>query len=112
MRITGYWHVRNLSRDQVEALSENIESGPSVKRIKRLAKEYNLLIGAGLIEKAPNEELYNSYVVTLPDGRIHCHRKLHCFISEHMSSGSEYTVFDTHLGVKVGILICYDNNLV
>ena len=112
MRITGYWHVRNLSRDQVEALSENIESGPSVKRIKRLAKEYNLLIGAGLIEKAPNEELYNSYVVTLRDGRIHCHRKLHCFISEHMSSGSEYTVFDTHLGVKVGILICYDNNLV
>ena len=112
MCITGYWHVRNLSRDQVEALSENIESGPSVKRIKRLAKEYNLLIGAGLIEKAPNGELYNSYVVALPDGRIHCHRKLHCFISEHMSSGSEYTVFDTHLGVKVGILICYDNNLV
>ena len=112
MCITGYWHVRNLSRDEIDALSEDIESGPSVERIKRLAKEHNLLIGAGLIEKAPSGELYNTYVAALPDGSVQRHRKIHCFISEHMSSGSEYTVFDTHLGVRVGILICYDNNLV
>lgn len=112
MCITGYWHVRKLSRDQIDALSEDLESGPSLEHIKRLANQYNLLIGAGLIEKAPSGELYNTYVAALPDGSVQSHRKLHCFISEHMSSGSEYTVFDTHLGVKVGILICYDNNLV
>jgi predicted amidohydrolase len=29
-----------------------------------------------------------------------------------MDSGDSYTVFDTHLGYKVGVLICYDNNLI
>jgi predicted amidohydrolase len=28
-----------------------------------------------------------------------------------MDSGDEYTVFDTLQGVRVGILICYDNNI-
>jgi predicted amidohydrolase len=39
------------------------------------------------------------------------HRKLHCFISEHMASGSSYTVFDIPQGARVGVLICYDNNI-
>lgn len=112
MCITGYWHVRNLSRDQIAALSESTETGPSVEYLKGLAQRHKLMIGAGLIEQAPDGKLYNSYLALLPNGEVHCHRKLHCFISEHMSSGDAYTVFDTHLGVKVGILICYDNNLI
>jgi len=47
----------------------------------------------------------------MPDGNFAHHRKLHCFISEHMGCGSEYTVFDTPQGCKVGVLICYDNNI-
>ena len=64
------------------------------------------------IEKADDGALYNSYVVAMPDGEIACHRKLHCFISEHMDSGSEFTVFDTPQGCRVGVLICYDNNII
>lgn len=112
MCISGYWHVRNLSRERIVELAEDAKSGPSVLRLKELARHHNLIIGAGLIELSTDGQLYNTYVVTHPDGRVNSHRKLHCFISEHMSSGSEYTVFETHLGVKVGILICYDNNLV
>jgi len=51
-------------------------------------------------------------VVCQPDGSVNCHRKIHTFISGHMSSGKDYTVFDTELGVKLGILICYDNNII
>jgi len=112
MCITGYWHVRNLNRNEIEALAEDAQTGPSALRLKELSAKYDLMIGAGLIERAPNGELYNSYLVAEPDGSLHCHRKLHCFISEHMSSGSEYTVFDSVLGCRIGILICYDNNLI
>jgi hypothetical protein len=48
----------------------------------------------------------------MPDGRFARHRKLHAFVSEHLSCGDEFTVFDTPFGCRVGVLICYDNNLV
>ena len=47
-----------------------------------------------------------------PTGRSHRHRKLHAFESDDIASGDSYTVFDTPWGVKVGVLICWDNNLV
>jgi len=112
MCITGYWHVRKLDRDQIEALSETVPAGPSTSVLAELASEFQMIVGAGLIERSDDGQLYNSYVVAQPDGTIQCHRKLHCFINEHMSSGDTYTVFETHLGVKMGVLICYDNNLI
>ena len=56
------------------------------------------------------DRLYNTYVAVTPDGFLAKHRKLHAFISEFISSGDSYTVFDI-CGCKAGILICYDNNL-
>ena len=38
-------------------------------------------------------------------------RKLHPFISAHLSPGDQLVVFDL-LGWRAGILICYDNNVV
>ena len=112
MCITGYWHVRNLEKGEIELLSEPVPTGPSTQVIKELSSNYNMIIGAGLIEMSEDGKHYNSYVVALPNGEVHCHRKLHTFISQHMDSGDSYTVFDTHLGYKVGVLICYDNNLI
>ncbi len=112
MRITGYWHVRNLDREQIENLSERVPEGPSTSALLALSREYQMIIGAGLIERGEDGRLYNTYVVALPDGVTKRHRKLHCFISEHMSSGSNFTVLETHLGLKVGVLICYDSNLI
>jgi predicted amidohydrolase len=48
----------------------------------------------------------------MPDGRWALHRKLHVFEHPHISAGDRYTVFDTPHGCRVGILICYDNNIV
>jgi predicted amidohydrolase len=112
MCLTGYWHVRNLSRPEIESLAEPVPSGPSTGHLLSLAEKHNLTIGAGLIEHSEEGDLYNTYVVAMPDGNIAFHRKLHCFVSEHMSSGNEYTVFDIPQGARVAVLICYDNNIV
>lgn len=111
MCITGYWHVNKLERQQIVALAESVPDGESTQALIKLSQTYNLTVGAGLIEAA-DDELYNTYVVAEPDGTIHFHRKLHCFISPHMSSGDAYTVFDSQWGCKIGVLICWDNNLV
>jgi predicted amidohydrolase len=70
-----------------------------------------MTIGAGLVEITEDEKMYNTYVVAMPNGEFHRHRKMHCFISEHLSCGSEYTVFDTTHGCRIAILTCYDNNI-
>ena len=110
--ITGYWFLRNLSRSELENLAEPLFEGPSSTALMNLAKEYDITVGAGLVERAGDGRLYNSYVVAMPDGSFARHRKIHCFISEHLDSGDEFTVFDMPQGVKAGILICYDCNMV
>ncbi len=92
-------------------MAEPVPSGPSTQELLSLATKYHMNIGAGLIERSQDGMLYNTYVVAMPDGQIAFHRKLHCFISEHMASGNAYTVFDIPQGARVGILICYDNNI-
>jgi predicted amidohydrolase len=111
MCISGYWHVRKLSREEVKSLAEPVPSGPSTQELLALSSRYGMTIGAGLIELADDGTLYNAYVVAMPDGNVARHRKLHCFISKHMASGNEYTVFDIPQGARVGVLICYDNNI-
>ena len=112
MCITGYWHVRNLSESEVRSLAEPVPSGPSTQALIALAIKHQMTIGAGLIEESEDGFLYNTYIVAMSDGTFAKHRKLHCFISAHMKSGDSYTVFDTPQGVKMGILICYDNNII
>ena len=110
--ITGYWFIRNLSEKALAQMAEPIFDGPSSQRLIDLAKKFGMTIGAGLVEAGPAGEFYNSYVVALADGSAHRHRKLHAF--EHLSvrSGSEITVFDIPDGFRVGVLICYDCNII
>ncbi len=110
--ISGYWHLRNLSRDQLLGLAEPAFEGPSARRLMQWAKRHQMTIGGGLVEVDGNGDLYNSYIVAMPDGRFARHRKLHCFINSEMKSGEEYTIFDTPMGWRVAVLICYDNNIV
>ncbi|HYN84464.1 MAG TPA: nitrilase family protein [Pyrinomonadaceae bacterium] len=112
MYVTGYWHVRNLPREDVDALAEPVPAGPTTAALLALSRQHNMTIGAGLVERAEDGSLYNSYVVAMPDGRAARHRKLHAFEGPHMRSGDSYTVFDTPHGCRVGVLICYDNNIV
>ena len=110
--ITGYWFLRRLTREKIVELAEPVFDGPSSKALVALAQEHKMTVAAGLVELAGDGTLYNTYVVAMPNGRFARHRKLHCFVSAHMASGSEYTVFDTPHDCRVGVLTCYDNNLV
>lgn len=112
MCITGYWHLRNLTREDIELLSEPIPAGPSTENLLSLSSTYGMTIGAGLIERAEDGLLYNSYVVAMPDGTTARHRKIHAFVSPYINSGNQYTVFDTPHGWRVGVLTCYDNNII
>jgi predicted amidohydrolase len=112
MCITGYWHVRNLDRAALDRLAEPVPAGNSVKAVLELSRRHGIAIGAGLIERDDAGALYNAYFVAMPDGQVHCHRKLHAFENPSIASGDRYTVFDTPWGVRLAILICWDNNLV
>jgi predicted amidohydrolase len=112
MCLTGYWHVRKLARASIEALAESVPDGPCTQELLRLSRSHHMTIGAGLIERDSDGRLYNAYVVAMPDGRWALHRKLHVFVSEFLSEGDQYTVFDTPHGCRVGVLICYDNNII
>ncbi|MBO60372.1 MAG: acyltransferase [Verrucomicrobiales bacterium] len=111
MCVTGYWFLRDLSHAELDALAEPIPDGPTTRELLSLSREHGISIGAGFLERSDQGELFNSYVVAMPDGSHVRHRKLHAFVNEHVSSGSEFTVFDLPSGNRAAILICYDNNL-
>ena len=108
--ICGYTFLMTLSRQDLAALAEPVPDGPSTRRLTQLSRRHGVPILAGLVEIDDEDRLFNTYVCVTPDGFLAKHRKLHAFISEHMTRGDSYTVFDL-CGCKAGILICYDNNL-
>ncbi|MGE5609687.1 MAG: nitrilase family protein [Bacillota bacterium] len=110
--ITGYWFLRKLTKEQLEELAEKVPGGTSSQRLIELAKKHGMTIGAGLVEMGEDGRMYNTYVVAMPDGQWRRHRKIQAFEHECIASGSEYTVFDTPHGCRVGVLICYDNNII
>jgi predicted amidohydrolase len=110
--ITGYWFIRNLQLEALAQLAEPIFAGPSSRRLIELARRFGMTIGAGLLETGAGGEFYNSYVVAMADGSAQRHRKLHAFEHPSVQSGSEFTVFDLPDGFRVGVLICYDCNIV
>jgi predicted amidohydrolase len=109
--ISGYWFMRNLTPPQLAALSEPVPGGDSARRLIGLAARYGIIIGAGLLETGEEGRFHNTYIVAMPDGELHRHRKLQAFEHPLVESGSEFTVFDTPYGYRLGVLICYDNNI-
>lgn len=109
--ITGYWFLRKLSGAELHALAEPVPDGPSSQTLLALSREFGMTIGAGLIEVDSQGELHNTYVVAMPNGEWRLHRKIHAFEHDEVIPGSEFTVFDTPHGCRVGVLICYDVNI-
>jgi predicted amidohydrolase len=116
MCLTGYWHVRKLSPQAFDTLAEPVPDGACSRDLLELSREHGMTIGAGLLEEGTDAGggggVYNSYVVAMPDGTWAVHRKLHVFEHPNIRAGDRYTVFDTPHGCRVGVLICYDNNIV
>ncbi len=85
--VSGYWHLRHLSREELTALAEPIPQGAITQQLLEWARQFEMTIGAGFVERSDEGSLYNAYVVATSDGEWVRHRKLHCFISAHMDSG-------------------------
>jgi len=107
--ITGYSFLQTLTRPELLELAEPVPDGPSTRRLGAIASELGLTVLAGLLER-DGDRLHNTCVAVGPGGFLARHRKIHTFISPHLTPGDRYTVFDLN-GVRAGILICYDNNL-
>lgn len=108
--ISAYTWVQPLSYEQMLDLAELVPDGPSTRRMIEIAREFNVVVMAGLFEKDEAGKVYNCYVTVGPDGYITKYRKLHTFVNRHLTPGDSYNVIDL-LGCKIGFLICYDNNL-
>jgi predicted amidohydrolase len=109
--ITGYTFARHLSKEQMLELAEFVPDGPSIAKLTSIAKQYDIVVLAGLFEKDANGNLYKPYVCVDKNGLVAKYRKLHPFINPYLTPGDAYCVFDL-LGWKCGILICYDNNII
>jgi predicted amidohydrolase len=108
--IPSYTFLRNLDRADLLNLAEEVPSGESISRLIQMAARYDVALLAGLVEREA-DRLYNTFVCVTGEGMVARFRKLHPFISPHLSPGEEYVVFDL-FGWKCGILICYDNNII
>ena len=106
--ITGY----NL-RDNYNDVAEKIPGkGKAQTGICRLAKEYDIHITTGIVEKA-GKSLFNSAILIGPEGYIGHYRKQ--FLPNFgpfeeklfFGEGDNTPVFETPFG-KIGIQICYD----
>lgn len=84
--------------------------GPSTEYFGRLAREHQLYIVAGLVERE-GKTIYNTAALLGPDGKlVGKYRKVTLPRSEieaGITPGREYPVFDTRFG-KLGMMICYD----
>ena len=84
--------------------------GPSTEYFGRLAKQHQMHIIAGLLEREKHL-VYNVAVLMGPDGEIiGKYRKVTLprgEIEGGITPGKEYPVFETAIG-KVGMMICYD----
>ncbi len=107
--ISAYSFVQPMAKAELLDLAEPIPGGPSVERLIAISAECGVPVLAGLFERE-EDRVYNSYVCVTADGVVAKHRKLHAFVSQHLSSGDNFTVFDLN-GTRCGILICYDNNI-
>ncbi|MGZ3810551.1 MAG: nitrilase-related carbon-nitrogen hydrolase [Mucilaginibacter sp.] len=109
--ITGYSFAMHFSKHQMLDLAEFIPDGPSIKKLTAIAKEFNIVILAGLFEKDGDDKIYKAQVCVDKNGLVAKYRKLHPFINRHLTPGDQYVIFDL-FGWKCSILICYDNNII
>jgi len=95
-----------LIRNQAEPVP-----GPSVDRLVEIAREFDILLAAGLFEEA-GPLIHNSHVLVGPKGILSVTRKMHIPIFEapFYNGGGPPEVADTRLG-RIGVSICFDTLL-
>jgi predicted amidohydrolase len=102
---TGYNFSR---REEIRALAED-RRGKSFAFMAELAAKTDGAIVWGMIEKS-GRKIYNSAVLTTPEGDHHVYRKTHLFFREKLlfdPGNTGFRVF-TWRKVRIGLMICFD----
>jgi predicted amidohydrolase len=90
--------------------AESVPNGPHVSAIAEHAKSRGVYVIFGLNELGNSPGvIYNTTVLTGPDGFVGSYRKVHVGITEQLTwrRGNDWPVYDTAIG-RIGMLICYD----
>ncbi len=111
LAFTGYFFT---SAEEAKKIAEPLD-GLLIKKIKQIAKENNIAIVTGFLEKE-NGLLYNSAIAIDPHGELAGHyRKVHLFYYEKVvfaPGNLGFPVFEIEVRsgekIKLGVLICYD----
>ena len=106
-------------------LAEKIPDGPTVQRLAKLAKEYNMVLIIPIYEEEIKGVYYNTAAVIDADGKyLGKYRKNH-IPNANVKDGSPYgfwekfyfkpgnlgyPTFETKHGVTIGVYICYDRH--
>jgi N-carbamoylputrescine amidase len=99
-----------------QALAEPLE-GPTVTRMREVARALGLVLIVPFYERAQAGELYNAAALVDADGRVRgVYRKHHLPMSSHFQEkfyfrpgNAGFPVFETAVG-RIGIMICYDRH--
>ena len=110
LSLTGY-----TVRDRAYELAESVPKGDSVREIERIAKNEDIHIVFGVIERSARTSavLHNSAVLVGPKGYVGKYQKMylptHSVFEEkrYFRPGYQTNVFKTEVG-KIGMIICYD----
>jgi len=102
--------VQGYCKSKAKELQEQIP-GLISQKISNLAKENDINIIVGMIEKSNNENPYISQLVCLDTGATHVYRKTHLGLSEMsiFSAGNEFLTFQTKQ-CTFAIQICWETH--
>lgn len=110
------WFFAQKLNPKDQDLAETID-GPTMTRMRKAAKQLDLVLVVPFYERAMAGELYNTAAVVDERGEVlGLYRKHHLPMSSHFNEkfyfrpgNAGYPVFATKQG-KIGILICYDRH--
>jgi predicted amidohydrolase len=91
-------------------VAEELPTGPRVRQLVEAARERGIHVVFGLHERGTSPGVvYNTLVLTGPDGYVGSYRKVHVGITEQLlwRRGDDWPVFETAIG-RIGMMICYD----
>jgi len=105
MNVSGYG-----LRQERGSFAEPIP-GPSTEAVLKMARKFNLLILAGLAEKAETDRYFISHFAAGPEGLIGIYRKIHLGPPEEgvFQAGTECPAFSFKT-TRFGIELCFDGH--
>ncbi|MBN2829589.1 MAG: beta-ureidopropionase [Candidatus Cloacimonetes bacterium] len=98
------------NKEEVQSVSEDARDGATATLMRKLSGEMNVSIVIGFAEKH-HDNIYNSALLTNPDGTFFTYRKTHLFAEEKLyftPGDTGFQVYNAKNNVRVGIMICFD----